>query len=136
MDRHIQEHTAGNLYIVRGWRLRVAGGDLDKLQFTDLLLIDQLAQTRKVVVKAAVEAHLQFDARLFDCFEHGLHLFGREVHGLFAKDVLPRLGRLDGNIRVRIRGGTDEHRVDLIVREHVVYGCINFFNAELLFELR
>ena len=134
MDCHIKEHAARARRVFRGRRLRIAGGDFHKLQPADLFLLDELAQTRKIVIEAAVEADLQLHARFVGRFKHGFHLLWCKIYGLFAEDMLPGLCRLDGDIRVRIRGGADKHRVDFFIRKHFRNGRVDFFNAEFLLE--
>ena len=95
------------------------------MDVADLAVGDHSSDVCEVVIKAAVEAHLQLDARLLDGGDNCVDLLGGQVNGLLAEDVLACLGSLDSDIGVRVGRGADEHCFDVGVGEHLLIVVIN-----------
>lgn len=120
MDGHIEEHTAADCRILCRRGSGIPRGDFDDVDVADLAVGDHSSDVCKVVVKAAVEADLQLDARLLDGGDNCVDLLGGQVNGLLAEDVFACLGSLDSDIGVRVGRGADEHCFDVGVGEHLL----------------
>ena len=94
MDRHVHEDAAGDLHIGERRSLGVTAGDLHDVYIADAARLHDVVHVLEVAIKAAVEAHLIADAGLLDLLQHRADLVDVVVYGLFAEDVLARLGCL------------------------------------------
>ena len=135
MDHHVVEDTAGDLHIVDSGGLGVPGTDLDEVHLSDLSGPDGLVDGPVVVVKAAVEAHLELDPRLLGGGNDLLHPLNAVIHGLLHEHVLPGLGHFDGVLRVEVRGGADDDRLDFGVLQDDVRVLDDVGDAQPLEEL-
>ena len=70
-----------------------------------------------VVVKAADKTDLQLDAGLLDSLERLVNLIEVGVDRLLAENMLAGLGRAHDELRMGVRGGTDEYRLDRGIAE-------------------
>ena len=112
MNRHVEEDTAGNLYVIDGRRFRITGRDLDDLLLADFSGDDSIADSLEVVVKAAVEADLVFLTRLFDDVENFLDLIDIMVNRFLTEDVLAGAQCFDGERGMLVRGSADQDGFD------------------------
>ena len=87
MDHHVVENAAGNLHIRYRGRLRVARRDLDDIHFADLAIAYHVVYCTVVVIEAAAEADLQFDACLLGGIDGCMYLGQIVVNRLFAEDT-------------------------------------------------
>ena len=104
MDRHIQEHTAGNFHIVNAWRFRVAGGDLNDLRFADFACCNCLLHCLKVVIKSSVESYLVFNVSSFQCFDNFFDLIYIMVNRFFTENMLSCFDRFQRDGRMCVCG--------------------------------
>ena len=87
MDSHIEEDTAGNLYIINGRRLRIAGGDFDDLLLADAASGNGLLDSLEVMVEAAVEANLIFLAGFLDYIQNLFDFIYIVIDWFFTKNM-------------------------------------------------
>ena len=126
MDGHIQEHTSGNFYIVNAGRLRIAGSDLDDLRFADFACCDSLLNSLKVMVKSSVKSYLVFQVGSFQSFDHFFDLIYIMVNWVFTENMFSSFDCLQGDWRMCVCGGTDQHSVNFRVIDDlfVIFCCV------------
>jgi hypothetical protein len=117
VDRHVAEHAPRHLEVGERRRRRIAARDHHLLDCADLALVEARLQRAEARIEAAVEADEHRHAGLFDLLDAGIHFGKREIDRLFAEDRLAGARRGDGEPRVRIGGGGDEHGAGLAVGE-------------------
>ena len=132
MNHHIVEDAARNLYVIDGRRLRIAGADADEMRLADLTGFDHVVDSAMIVVEAAAEADLQADASIFGGLNGLMDALEIVVDRFLAEDVLASLSRLDDELCMRIRRGSDDDSLDFRIVQDI--GCIlrHVFSAELL----
>ena len=84
-----------------------------------------------VVVKAADEADLQLDTRLFGRCKRLLDLAQVGVDRLFAEDMLAGLRGAQDKVGMGVRGGADKDCVDCRIAEDLLRIAVAFFNAHV-----
>ena len=130
MNRHVEEDTAGNLYVIDGRRFRITGRDLDDLLLADFSGDDSIADSLEVVVKAAVEADLVFLTRLFDDVENFLDLIDIMVNRFLTEDVLAGAQCFDGERGMLVRGSADQDGFNLRIVEDLMVIFCRLLDAE------
>ena len=103
MDRHIQEHAAGNLHIINSGRFRITGCDFDDLGPADPAFCHCTLYRFKIMIKPPVKTNLVFH---FRSFQRGCHLFDFfhiMIDGFFTEYMLACPDCLQGNGGVCIR---------------------------------
>ena len=118
MDHHVVENAAGDLHVIDGGWFGVTGADLHQIYLAHLAGPDGLVDGPVVVVKAAVKAHLELHSRLFCRVDDLFHPLNPIVHRLLHKHVFPGLGHLNGILRVEVRGGANDNRLDFRVLQN------------------
>ncbi|EXX90704.1 hypothetical protein BG52_12810 [Paenibacillus darwinianus] len=119
VNHHIHEKPAGQLDIVRTRRIRITRRDAHDMRLADRTGLHMLAQPLEVMIEPAVEADLQFNARLADSLDRFLRLPDIHADRLLAKNMLARLRRLLDERNVRVRRGAYKHRVDIRIRDNL-----------------
>ena len=89
VNRHIEENAARHFNICGIRRFGVAGRDFQNMRLADFARIVCLADSGEIVVKAAVEADLEFHlGMLCERICYRLNFCDRMVNGLFTEYVL------------------------------------------------
>ena len=135
MDHHVVEDAAGDLHIVDGGGLGVTGADLHQVDLADLARPDGLIDGPVVVVKTAVEAHLELDPGLFRLSDDLLHPLDAVVHRLLHEHVLSCLCHFDGVLGVEVGRGADDDGLDFRVIQNEVHVIDDVGDAQALQEL-
>jgi hypothetical protein len=119
VDSHVQEHAARDLDVGDRRRRRIAADDVQQGGLADLAAPDRIMNPTEVGVEAAIEADLQLDAGPVGRGQRAVDLGQRMGNGLFAKDVLARVGCLFDETRMGVGPGADQHCIDCRVAQHV-----------------
>lgn len=132
MDRHVEEDTAGYFNVCNGRRLRVTGRDFDDLLFADFACCNGIMNSFEVVVEAAVEANLVFEARLFDDVENFFDLVDVMVDRFLAEYVFAGFQSFDGERGMLVRRSADQNSADLRIVQDFMVIFRRLFDAERL----
>ena len=96
-------------------------GGLGVIQIAKIPLIDEILHHRAVVAEPADEPDHQQLAAALRRVPHGLGLCHIHGHGLFAQHMETRLQRRNRTRGVGRVPGADAHRVQLLLRHHVLH---------------
>ena len=89
VNGHVQKNAAGDFHVGDGRRRGITTGDPHLVGCANLSGGHQFARFGEAGIEAAVEADLEFDARLADSVERLLDPLQIQVNGLLAEDVFP-----------------------------------------------
>ena len=103
MNGHIKEHSAADCRIFCRRGSGVSRCDFDDVYIADFTVGYHLSDMGKVMVKAAVKSNLELNSCLFNRFDNCVYLFGSEVNGLFAENVLACRSGFDCYVCMSIR---------------------------------
>ena len=88
------------------------------LDLPDPAVVDQFGHPVEIRLRAEFAVHAKHPARLANGPDQPLALGNRPRDGLFQRDVLARLRRLDRQRHVPMVGRADHHRVDVFAAQH------------------
>ena len=130
MNRHIEEDTAGNFYIINGRRFRIARSDFYDLLLSYLSGSDSIVNGFEIVIEAAIEANLIFFASFLNDVENLFYLIDIVVNRLFTEYMLSGTKRFNRERRMLISGSADQDSIDFWIVENVMIIFGHTINAE------
>ena len=122
MDHHIAKNSAGTFNVIIGWRARVAADQGNHFHVTNLSRIDGSTQGLEVRIIAALKSNHQSSISFIDYRKASLHTLKVKIHRFFTKDGFAGTGELFDQIRVGVGWGADDHRVDIVRNQNLLYG--------------
>ena len=119
MDGHVQKDPPRSPDVVLGRRGRISAGDSQDMRHADLAGFNGLMHLQKVQIESPVESHHQADSGLFHGFVDRRDSLEGQLGWLFAEDLLAPRGRVQNHLGMSVRGGTNDHRLDIRQIQHL-----------------
>ena len=120
VNRHVGEESACARHVLDAGRTLVAKRGAEKVDVAQLTRPDPRGRSHPVRVEAAVETHLQFDARIGRRLDGPDGRLDFQRDRFLAEDVLSRLGCFLEHLGVERRGRNQHDALDLRVSQKVL----------------